>query len=405
MCLPVALRRGFLRTEVGGVVVTNRGNPMRVLVTGSHGYIGSVLAPELAAAGHDVTGLDTCFYEGCDFGADLAAIPTVRRDVRDVTAADFEGFDAVVHLAALSNDPIGDLNEQWTYDINLDATLRVARAARDAGVKRFVFASSCSMYGASGTDDLLDENAPLRPLTAYAESKVRAEEGLAALVDSDFVVVSMRNATVYGVSPRLRLDIVLNNLAGWAHTTGRIRLLSDGRSWRPLVHVRDLSRTALAMLEAPDDVVQGQAFNVGSAEQNYLVRDLAEVLAEVTGCEIEFASDASPDPRSYRVDFSKLARAFPTLTFEWDSRRGAEELVEAYRSVPLTPELFEGRRYVRLRQLRHLLDAGELEEGLRWTRDRVRLVGHAIRRDSDRRRRRRRARPARDERGFFARAW
>jgi nucleoside-diphosphate-sugar epimerase len=339
---------------------------MRVLVTGSHGYIGSVLAPELRAAGHDVTGLDACFYEGCDFGADLASIATVRRDVRDVTPSDFDGFDAVVHLAALSNDPIGDLNEQWTYDINLDATLRVARAAKDAGVRRFVFASSCSMYGASGTDDLLDEDAPLRPLTAYAESKVRAEEGLAGLVDDDFVVVSMRNATVYGVSPRLRLDIVLNNLAGWAQTTGRIRLLSDGMSWRPLIHVRDLSRVAVAILAAPEELVQGQAFNVGSAEQNYLVRDLAGVLAEVTGCSIELAGDASPDPRSYRVDFSKLAGAFPDFAWEWDSRRGSEELVQAYRSVPLTTELFEGRRYVRLRQLRHLLDEGLLEEGLRW---------------------------------------
>ena len=339
---------------------------MRVLVTGSQGYIGSVLAPELQTAGYDVTGLDTCFYEGCDFGADLASIPTVRRDVRDVTQSDFSGFDAVVHLAALSNDPIGDLNEQWTYDINLDATLRVARAAKDAGVRRFVFASSCSMYGASGTDDLLDEDAPLRPLTAYAESKVRAEEGLAGLVDDDFVVVSMRNATVYGVSPRLRLDIVLNNLAGWAQTTGRIRLLSDGMSWRPLIHVRDLSRVAVAILAAPEELVQGQAFNVGSAEQNYLVRDLAGVLAEVTGCSIELAGDASPDPRSYRVDFSKLAGAFPDFAWEWDSRRGSEELVQAYRSIPLTTELFEGRRYVRLRQLRHLLDEGLLEEGLRW---------------------------------------
>jgi nucleoside-diphosphate-sugar epimerase len=341
--------------------------PLRVLVTGNHGYIGSVLAPELAAAGHDVAGLDTCFYEGCDFGPDLSAIPTTRRDVRDVTPDDFRGFDAVVHLAALSNDPTGDLNERWTYDINLDASLRVARAVKEAGVRRFVFASSCSMYGASGTDDLLDENAPLRPLTAYAESKVRAEEALAELADRDFVPVSMRNATVYGVSPRLRLDIVLNNLAGWAHTTGRIRLLSDGRSWRPLVHVRDLSRVALAMLEAPDDRVRGEAFNVGSNDQNYLVRDLAEVLADVTGCEIEFASDASPDPRSYRVDFSKLARAFPAFRFEWDSRLGSEELVSAYRAIPLTPELFEGRRYVRLRQLRHLLDAGVLEDELRWT--------------------------------------
>jgi nucleoside-diphosphate-sugar epimerase len=341
--------------------------PMRILVTGSQGYIGSVLAPELARAGHDVSGLDTCFYEGCDFGPDLGAIPTTRRDVRDVTADDLRGFHAVVHLAALSNDPIGDLNERWTYDINLDATLRVARAAKEAGVKRFVFASSCSMYGASGTDDLLDENAPLRPLTAYAESKVRAEEGLAELGDCDFLTVSMRNATVYGVSPRLRLDIVLNNLAGWAHTTGRIRLLSDGRSWRPLIHVRDLTSAALALLEAPDDLVRGEAFNVGSDDQNYLVRDLAEVLADVTGCEIEFASDASPDPRSYRVDFSKLSHAFPAIRCDWDSRRGSEELVSAYRSVPLTAELFEGRRYVRLRQLRHLLDRGELQDGLRWT--------------------------------------
>ena len=223
------------------------------------------------------------------------------------------------------------------------------------------------MYGASDSDDLLDESAPLRPLTAYAESKVRAEERLADIGDGDFVVVSMRNATVYGASPRLRLDIVLNNLAGWAHTTGRIRLLSDGRSWRPLIHVRDLSRVARLMLEAPDEMVRGEAFNVGSADQNYLIRDLAAVLAEVTGCEIELASDASPDPRSYRVDFSKLATAFPDLRFEWDSRRGAEELIDAYRALPLTPELFEGRRYVRLRQLKHLLDSGALEEGLRWT--------------------------------------
>ena len=339
---------------------------MRVLVTGSHGYIGSVLAPELLHAGHDVTGLDTCYYEGCDFGSDLARVPTTRCDVRDVTPADLEGFDAIVHLAALSNDPIGDLNEQWTYDINLDATLGVARAAKEAGVGRFVFASSCSMYGAADGDELLDETAPLRPLTAYAESKVRAEEGLAGLADREFVVVSMRNATVYGASPRLRLDIVLNNLAGWAHTTGRIRLLSDGRSWRPLIHVQDLSRVALAVLEAPADLVRGEAFNVGSAQQNYLIRDLAGVLADVTGCEIELASDASPDPRSYRVDFSRLERAFPSFGFEWDSRRGAEELVDAYRALPLTTELFEGRRYVRLRQLRHLLDSGALEEGLRW---------------------------------------
>lgn len=340
---------------------------MRVLITGSHGYIGSVLGTELARAGHDVAGLDAFFYEGCDFGDDASDIPTVRRDVRDVTRDDFEGFDAVVHLAALSNDPVGDLNADWTYEINLEGTLRVARAAKEAGVRRFLFASSCSMYGASGTDEHLDELAPLRPLTAYAESKARAEDGLLKLADAGFVPVSMRNATVYGASPRLRLDIVLNNLAAWAHTTGRIRLLSDGLSWRPLIHVRDLTLVTRSMLEAPDDVVRADAFNVGSAGQNYLVRDLARVLADVTGCDVEFASDASPDPRSYRIDFSKLERTFPELRLEWDARRGADELVTEYREVGLTMKLFESRRYVRVRQLRHLLDSGALAGALRWT--------------------------------------
>ena len=339
---------------------------MRVLVTGNLGYIGSVLAPTVAAAGHDVVGLDTGFYDGCDFGGEPDRIPTLEMDVRDVTPADLEGFDGIVHLAALSNDPIGDLNEQWTYDINLEGTLHLARMAKEAGAERFVFASSCSMYGASDSDDLLDESAPFNPLTAYAESKVRAERGLAELADENFVPVSMRNATVYGMSPRLRLDIVLNNLAGWAHTTGAIRLLSDGSSWRPLLHVRDLSKVAVVMLEAPADVVRGQAYNVGSNEQNYVVRELAEILAEVTGCGVEFADDASPDPRSYRVDFSLLASTFPELRLDWNARKGAEELIAAYRSVPLTSELFEGRRYVRLRQLKHLLDSGAIGDELRW---------------------------------------
>ncbi len=340
---------------------------MRIVVTGQDGYIGSVLAPLLADAGHHVVGLDTRLYAGCGFGAELGSVPSMSLDVRDVTPQDLEGFDAVVHLAALSNDPIGDLNEQWTYDINQEGTSRVARAAKEAGVRRFVFASSCSMYGASGTDDLLDEEAPLNPLTAYAASKVRAEEALAELADRDFAPVSMRNATVYGSSPRLRLDIVLNNLAAWAHTTGMIRLLSDGAAWRPLLHVRDLTKVALTLLEAPEDTVRGQAFNVGSGAQNYRVRELAEVLSEVTGCGIELAGDASPDPRSYRVDFAKLERTFPDLELDWDARRGAEELIHAYRAHGLTTEFFEGRRYFRLRQLRHLLATGALGDGLRWS--------------------------------------
>lgn len=340
---------------------------MKVLVTGSAGYIGAVLCPHLVARGHDVVGLDTGYYDSCDFGR-YEREERIQLDVRDVVAERLTGFDAVVHLAALSNDPLGDLSPQLTYEINHRATVSLARAAKEAGVGRFIFASSCSMYGAAAGDALLAEDSPLRPLTPYADSKVRSEEAIVELDGDGFTTVSMRNATVYGVSPRLRLDIVLNNLAAWSHVTGRIRLLSDGMSWRPLVHVRDLSEVAARMLEAPDALVGGRAFNVGSAEQNYLVRDLAAVLADVTGCDVEFAGDASPDPRSYRVDFSALERAFPDLVFEWNAHRGAEELVEGYRTNGLSKDTFEGRSYVRLRQLRFLLDERALDENLRWIR-------------------------------------
>ncbi len=253
---------------------------MKVLVTGHHGYIGSVLAPYLADAGHDVTGLDTGFYRGCDFGPDTATVEGLTADVRDVTPAELEGFDAIVHLAALSNDPLGDLDPGLTKDINGDGTLQLARTAREAGVRRFVFASSCSMYGASGTDDALDENAPLRPLTPYAESKVRAEEGLVELAGPDFAPVSMRNATVFGVSPRLRLDIVLNNLAAWAHTTGRIRLLSDGTAWRPLVHVRDVAKAAAGACSRRRRIRSAARRSTSEpTSRTTVVRELAEVLA------------------------------------------------------------------------------------------------------------------------------
>ncbi len=280
---------------------------MRVVVTGSDGYIGTILAPILAEHGHEVSGLDSRLYRGCSFGEELLEIPTVDLDIRDVGPSDLEGFEAVVHLAALSNDPLGDIEPRLTAEINASATVALARAAREAGVRRFVFASSCSMYGASGTDEALDERSPFRPLTPYAESKVRSEEGLFELSEPDFAVTSMRNATVYGLSPRLRLDIVLNNLAGWGHTTGRIRLLSDGMAWRPLVHVRDLAKTAATIIEAPAESVGGEAFNVGSDAQNYLIRELAQMLSELTGCALEMADGSEPDQRSYRVDFSKLA--------------------------------------------------------------------------------------------------
>jgi nucleoside-diphosphate-sugar epimerase len=344
---------------------------MRVLVTGHHGYVGSVLAPLLAQAGHDVAGLDTFFYRGCDFGEPRSWPDEQDIDIRDVERRHLEGFDAIVHLAALSNDPLGDLSPRLTHDINLEGTLAVARAAREAGVARFVFASSCSMYGAAASGDLLDESAELRPLTPYAESKVAAEEALHELADKGFCVVSMRNATIYGVSPRLRLDIVLNNLAAWAVTTGSIRLLSDGSSWRPLLHVRDAARVTDLLLRAPAELVSGEAFNVGSNDQNDVVRELAEILSRLTGCDVTFADDAAPDPRSYRVDFSKLARAFPELVFEWNAERGARELVDAYQRFGLTLEQFESRSYVRLRQLRHLLDTDALGADLRWTPETV----------------------------------
>jgi nucleoside-diphosphate-sugar epimerase len=339
---------------------------MRVLVTGHHGYIGSVLAPELREAGHDVTGLDTFFYRGCDFGDPAEFAPALDVDVRDVRASHLEGFEAVVHLAALSNDPLGDLNTAWTYAVNLDGTVSLARAAKQAGVGRFVFASSCSMYGASATDAALDEQAPLRPLTPYAESKVRAEEQLQALAGDGFSPVAMRNATVYGVSPRLRLDVVLNNLVAWAHTTGAIRLQSDGSAWRPLVHVRDVARATNALLDAPLELVHAEALNIGSDAQNYTIRALAETVhARMPECEVEFAEGASADPRSYRVDFAKFASRFPTFRFEWTADRGVEELVGAYERNGLTFEQFDGHRYVRLGQLKRLLAAGAVDDDLR----------------------------------------
>jgi nucleoside-diphosphate-sugar epimerase len=339
---------------------------MKVLVTGHHGYIGAVVASQLAQAGHAVVGLDAFLYRGCDFGSELGRVEERNGDVRDVTATDLAGFDAVVHMAALSNDPLGDLNPSWTYDVNLEGTLRLARAAKEAGVARFVFSSSCSMYGASGREDPLDEDAPLRPLTPYAESKVRAEEGLSELADSGFSPVSLRNATTYGVSPRLRLDVVLNNLVGWAFTTGRIRLLSDGSSWRPIVHVRDIGRAVLGVLAAPRELVHDRAYNVGATAENYRIRELAALVHEVLPeCEVEMAEGASPDPRSYRVDFGRFEAAFPDHRAEWTARAGTKELADAYRRVGLTWEDFDGQRYTRLKRLRALLDAGELDGTLR----------------------------------------
>lgn len=340
---------------------------MRVLVTGHHGYVGSIVTDVLQRHGHEIVGFDTFFYDGCDLWEDSQDVEALRRDVRDVTAADLENFEAVVHLAGLSNDPLGALRPELTLAINADASVALARAARDSGVSRFIFASSCSMYGATGAEDAVDESAPLAPLTAYAESKARAEQGIGALANESFSPVFMRNATVYGASPRLRIDLVLNNLVGWAFTTGRVRVLSDGTPWRPLIHVADVAAATAAILAAERQVIHNEAFNVGLDTENYQVRELAEIVREtVPGCEVEYADAGNPDPRSYRVNFGKFHQAFPDAGLSWSAPAGARELLDAYRAAGLRSEQLDDPSFTRLRALQRRLEAGELDDSLRW---------------------------------------
>jgi nucleoside-diphosphate-sugar epimerase len=316
-----------------------------------------------------VTGLDSFFYEDCSLSADEQRIPALRKDIRDIQPRDLEGFGAVVHLAALCNDPLGDRHPEWTYDINHKASVDLAAMARAAGVSRFLYASSCSMYGAAGAHEILTEEAPLRPLTPYAISKVRTEEDISKLADASFSPVFMRNATAYGVSPRLRADVVLNNLVCWAHTTGRIRIMSDGTPWRPIVHVLDIARAFAAALDAPRDAIHNQPFNVGANGENYQVRELAEIVRNtVPGCTLEYAHDAGPDPRSYRVDFGKLSRTFPDLKPEWNASFGVKDLYEALQEANVTLADFQGRKFIRLSQIKHLLSSRLLDATLRWTR-------------------------------------
>lgn len=339
---------------------------MKILVTGHDGYIGTVLAPFVQDAGHDVFGLDSYLFDGCTLGKEPRPVPGARADIRDVEVEDLKGFDAVVHLAALSNDPMGNVDPERTYEINHEASVRLARLAKEAGVERFIFSSSCSLYGAASPEDLLAENAAFNPVTPYGESKVFVERDVAPLADDDFSPTFLRNATVYGYSPHLRLDLVTNDLVASACTTGEILIKSDGTPWRPLVHIEDVARAFVAALEAPREAVHNEAFNIGRTHENHQIRDIADMVTDVvSGSRVTYAEGGGPDKRCYRADFTKAETRLPGFDPKWTVKDGVEELADAYSRFGLTADDLTSSRYIRLRRIQDLSNAGELGPDLR----------------------------------------
>ncbi len=340
----------------------------RILITGNLGYIGSVIAGLAIEAGYRIVGFDSDLFQGCDLGGPPPACEQILKDLREIELSDLKGFDAVLHFAGLCNDPLGDLSPDLTMDINYASSLRVAKLAKKAGVRRFVMASSCSLYGASG-DSMIDESGAFQPLTVYARSKAMVEEAVTALASTGFSPIFLRNATAYGVSPRLRLDLVLNDFVAGAYTTGVIPIKSDGTPWRPVVHVEDIARACFAVLEAPRETIHNRAFNVGQNEENYQVRDLARIVQEVVpGSRIEYSPNGGPDLRCYRVDFGRIQREIPDFRPRWNARRGAEQLYRAFQNFGLTAETATGTAYRRLARVKALADDGAIGPDLRWSR-------------------------------------
>jgi nucleoside-diphosphate-sugar epimerase len=342
------------------------GFTMKVLVTGSQGYIGTILVPMLIEKGHEVIGFDTDYYKRCTFSGEVPDNDFIKKDIRDIQREDIEGFDAIIHLAGLSNDPLGDYRPELTKDINQKASVRLAMLAKEGGIKRFLFASSCSNYGSAGSN-FLDEEASFNPVTPYGISKVEVEAALSEMADDDFSPTYLRASTAYGVSPRLRFDLVANNLTAWAFTTGKVYLKSDGTPWRPIVHVEDIALAYIAVLHAPRDVVHNEAYNVGTTTENYQIKEIAEIVQDIVpNCKVDYAPDAGPDKRCYRVNCDKIARCLHEFKPQWTAKRGIEQLYDEYKKVGLTLDEFEGPKYMRIAHIKGLIEKMQLSDNLRW---------------------------------------